>query len=91
MKNNQLWDRPKIRKQIDRTLDLIEARDMQADSDMAGGGCSAMVSILFALERIADETFFGTIELNRKGPRTVKPTVSRQTFKMDVLYDGYII
>jgi len=91
LKYGRMWDQPKIRDRINKLLDLIGSRDLECESDMAGGGCPAMVGILFVLEKIADEEFFGTVEITSKGPKLLKPSIYKQTFKVDELYKEYLI
>ena len=90
MMGRDIWDVDQIRKQLNDCLDLIEARETQSGGDMAGGGCPAMVGVLFLAERIADESFYGTVEIQCKGLQTVKPTVTKQTFRMDEVYGSLL-
>jgi hypothetical protein len=85
-----IWDMEKVRRRLNECLDLIEARETQAGGDMAGGGCPAIVGVLFVAEKIADESFYGTVETQCKGFQTVKPTVSKQSFRMDEVYKDFL-
>jgi hypothetical protein len=91
LNNSQIWDYRQINDRIQELLSSIEEDDISMSSDISGGGCSNMVCILFVLELISDKQFYGSIEITSKGGRLIKPSISKQTFKMDEKYKDLIL
>jgi hypothetical protein len=79
----KIWDHDKIRSNILAQLELIAKRDIEAPGDMAGGGCPTLVSVLWVLQKLSDENFYGKIVIQSKGGKTLKPSIAEQSFRFD--------
>lgn len=81
-----MWNRKKIRKELDLALDLIEVTEKELPIDRSGGQVPTALALLFIADLIKGEKFYGTCSMKIKGTQVVKPEITNQTFKLNDLY-----
>ena len=85
-----MWDKKNAKISIGRLLEELENLEDLVPPDHSGNTVHISIAILYILDHIRKETFYGTINLKIKGLRVISPEILSQTEKLEDIYAEYL-
>ena len=76
------WDRKAVRARVVKLLEEIDQVEENSPNENSGGVVPACVAVMFILDKIKSQDFFGSIKIGVKGIKVLSPEILNQTFKL---------